>query len=300
MITVDNVSHPFDSLDTKKLQDFKLQCLHALPTHKKYNILYIDPPWHYNSSASSLHNQCSKHYPTMTFNDLCQLPIKTLADKNSALFVWTTGPKFDECIHLINHWGFEYKTIFIVWRKLNKNNESTVKVPGWWSWSSHEFLLVATIGTPLKLFHNKKHYVNQEFASVREAHSKKPQEIKNIIEHFLSCNNKIELFARETTTKWDTWGLEIPNFYNSQSLRDVSIQCNIINTEINTSLQYNNDNNNINPKSQDISPKKSNNHKHNCKCIICDPSKRSSGTKTHKKNCTCVICKQKQLNSLVN
>lgn len=40
---------------------------------KKYNIIYADPPWGY-SDRSCIGN-AEDHYETMTFKDLCRLPV---------------------------------------------------------------------------------------------------------------------------------------------------------------------------------------------------------------------------------
>ena len=45
--------------------------------NKKYNIIYADPPWHFenwnNKTAQTNPNQ---HYPTMTMKDIANMKVK--------------------------------------------------------------------------------------------------------------------------------------------------------------------------------------------------------------------------------
>ena len=46
---------------------------------KKYKIIYADPPWRY--ARSKVQGAAEKHYPTMSIEELCALPVKEIADK---------------------------------------------------------------------------------------------------------------------------------------------------------------------------------------------------------------------------
>ena len=45
---------------------------------KKYNIIYADPPWNFVSWSSKSHKHVSKHYPTMTIEEIMRLPVATI------------------------------------------------------------------------------------------------------------------------------------------------------------------------------------------------------------------------------
>ena len=49
-----------------------------------YEIIYADPPWRY--SAKKVQGAAENHYPTMSIDELCALPVAELAAKDSALF----------------------------------------------------------------------------------------------------------------------------------------------------------------------------------------------------------------------
>lgn len=53
---------------------------------KKYQIIYADPPWHYRYRLGN--GIAENHYPTMSIDELKALPVKELADKDCALFLW--------------------------------------------------------------------------------------------------------------------------------------------------------------------------------------------------------------------
>ena len=68
-----------------------------------YEIIYADPPWRY--SAKKVQGAAENHYPTMSIDELCALPVAELAAKDSALFMWATpaapgGPAADPCVGL--------------------------------------------------------------------------------------------------------------------------------------------------------------------------------------------------------
>ena len=87
---------------------------------KKYKIIYADPPWRY--ARSKVQGAAEKHYPTMSIEELCALPVKEIADKDCILFLWATFPQLKEALQLIKAWGFTYKSVAFVWLKQNRKS----------------------------------------------------------------------------------------------------------------------------------------------------------------------------------
>ena len=264
-LRINNSFHELKSVPLDQLNSWKEECADTFPLDKKYQVIYCDPPWDYGTASASLYNQCSEKYPVMSFKELQDLQIKQIADKNCALFLWTTNPKLPEAIELMKHWGFAYKTIFKVWRKVYSNG-NPVCTPGWWSRSSTELLLVGSKGSPLK----EKTTVSepQEFTSEREQHSEKPDEIRDAIFSFLDVKNRIELFGRKIVDGWDTWGLETPGYfyegsgessviYNTTEYTQRSVEMRSIGCQVDTLL-------NLKGK-----VKKKAVHKPDCQCCVC-------------------------------
>ena len=65
-----------------------------MPETKQYGIIYADPPWRYDRKHGS--GVAENHYPTMSIEEICALPVSELAAKDSALFLWATFPQLNE------------------------------------------------------------------------------------------------------------------------------------------------------------------------------------------------------------
>lgn len=170
---------------------------------KKYNIIYADPPWRYEMSKGQ--GVAENHYTTMGIQDICRLPVKTITEKDSSLFLWVTFPQLPEAFKVIKAWGFTYKTVAFVWLKLNKSGKGFFFGLGYWTRSNAEICLFAVKGKPKRV--SKK--VFQIIVSPLQAHSKKPEEARSRIVELMGDLPRIELFARETTPGWDVWGNEV-------------------------------------------------------------------------------------------
>ena len=91
----------------------------------KYQVIYADPPWAYRVwSKKGNGRSAESHYPTMSIEEIADLPVKKLADENCALFLWVTFPLLKEIWKVIDAWGFTYKSVAFVWIKQNKKADS--------------------------------------------------------------------------------------------------------------------------------------------------------------------------------
>ena len=98
-------------------------------TDKKYNIIYADPPWSYRNTGN-IQATANAHYPTMRQEDIENLPIERLAEKDCILFLWATFPKIQEALDCMKAWGFEYKTVGFTWVKKNKRGGTSLVSDG--------------------------------------------------------------------------------------------------------------------------------------------------------------------------
>ena len=171
---------------------------------KKYQIIYADPPWRYDFSAT--HNRdIENQYPTMELEEIKSLKIPS--DDNSVLYLWATSPKLLEALDVMKEWGFKYRT-HLIWDK-------EIIGCGWWFRGQHELLLVGVKGkfSPPE---NKKR-ISSVFKQRRTKHSKKPDIMRKLIGDWFPDKTKIELFARKPDTLiedpswkgWDVWGNEV-------------------------------------------------------------------------------------------
>ncbi len=166
----------------------------------KYRVIYADPPWKYGDERSGgSYGGAIDHYPTMSKEELLNLPVKDLADDDAVLFIWATSPLFQDSFDILESWGFKYKTQFI-WDKVKHNM-------GYYNSVRHEHLLIATKGscTP----DNKKLFDSVQTIERTDKHSEKPEEFRKIIETLYTYGNKVELFARTAPEGWVAYGNEI-------------------------------------------------------------------------------------------
>jgi len=170
---------------------------------KKYNIIYADPPWQYDRGRCQ--GGVDKCYPTMTPDELCQLPVQGICDDNAILFLWATFPKLPEALRVIKAWGFQYKSVAFVWLKQNKCGEGWYYGLGFWTRGNAEICLLATKGKPKRASNR----VHQFIISPLRGHSRKPDETREKIVQLMGDLPRVELFARQKTEGWDVWGNEV-------------------------------------------------------------------------------------------
>jgi N6-adenosine-specific RNA methylase IME4 len=169
----------------------------ALSTERRYPVIYADPPWRYeNPPMGASSRSIENHYPTMTLEEICALPVTQLATDDALLYLWATAPKLTECLKVIEAWGFEYRTN-IVWDK-------ELIGTGYHARNQHELLLIAKRGEI------PPPPAGQQPASIyrerRTEHSAKPTFFYEMIEAAYSQLPKIELFSRSPRAGWDAWG----------------------------------------------------------------------------------------------
>lgn len=171
-------------------------------TDKKYQIIYADPPWQYKENWGNGSNEHT--YPTMKFNEICQIPIQDITDKQAHLYLWVTNPFIKEGLELCKAWGFEYKTL-ITWVKTYKDGTPEMGM-GYYFRSCTEHIIFGTKG---KMKCQNKTTKNM-FAEVNpRLHSQKPASVRDMIVNTSGDIPRIELFARQKVEGWDCWGNEI-------------------------------------------------------------------------------------------
>jgi len=179
---------------------------------KKYQIIYADPPWKYRqgkSMGTNFQGASDAQYSCMDYRDIAKLPIKDISDEKCILFLWVTFPMLKEGIYVLEHWGFEYKTVAFTWLKTNINNMGAFFGIGYYTKSNAEVCLLGTKGNAHTLV--KDNTVSQVIITPKTKHSTKPNEARIRIRQLCGDDvNRIELFAREKTDWFgDVWGDEV-------------------------------------------------------------------------------------------
>ena len=159
----------------------------------EFDIILADPPWHYDGQACSPQNHILSKYPTMSTDSICSLPVP--AADNAACFMWATAAHLHDALHVMEAWGFEYKT-FAVWVK-------PFIGMGHWLRMRHEPLLFGVKGSmPI----DKRSRRDSVIFSPKRSHSEKPPQVYQLIESMFPSRTCLEIFARSSRSGWTSWG----------------------------------------------------------------------------------------------
>jgi len=172
------------------------------PTNK-YEVIYADPPYDYGN-MKGLTQGVFGHYETLTKKEICSVPVSDIKADNCVLFMWITCPWLMAAQEIMEAWGFKYKTVAFCWVKKTKHGKWAVNLGGW-TMGNVELCLLGTFGRPKRIVKNIRQLVIEE----RTVHSRKPDDVRNRIVELMGDVPKIELFAREKSDGWDSWGNEI-------------------------------------------------------------------------------------------
>lgn len=172
--------------------------------NKKYNILYVDPPWQYNNknTGGSMNSGASCKYETLSLEQLKSINLPT--EKDSCLFLWCPVPIIEYGLELLKTWEFKYKTA-IFWNKIGRLGM------GYWFRGQVEILLFGIKGSIKAFKCQELNIINHKVLK----HSEKPEIFRQLIDKAtinITNPKKVELFAKKYSDNWDCYGLELNNY----------------------------------------------------------------------------------------
>lgn len=187
----------------------------------RYGTILADPPWAYGNNTRRLNGTTERHYPDMTTDELCAMPVAGLAADDSVLLLWTTWPMLPDALRVMGAWGFAYVT-GLPWVKLQKGGVQQglpgVDEPGvgfiptygvgFWGRGCSEPLLIGRRGNPPKGPEDSKGRDDRLLLlSPNGIHSKKPHDEYDLARHY--PEPRLEMFARSRPPAgWDAYGDE--------------------------------------------------------------------------------------------
>lgn len=174
----------------------------------RFDLICADPPWSYlwGTGKEGGHFSPERHYDTMTTEDICALPVRSIRAKNCVLALWATGPCLPDAFKVLDSWGFKYKTMLFVWVKQNPRAGTVVCGPGSYTRSACEYVLLGMRGH-VKRASTKA--ISQVVLSPRQQHSRKPECVQDHLESLFPHGHRLELFARRTRPGWVVWGNQV-------------------------------------------------------------------------------------------
>lgn len=186
-------------------------------TPMKYGAILADPPWAYAMrSAKGRAKSPEAHYATMPLADIMALPVSQLAGPDCYLFLWSTWPHLTQALRVMDAWGFTYVTGGS-WTKRTINWKLCFGT-GYVQHSSTEPYLIGKIGRPQITSKSERNLiiapedVADGIEALRREHSRKPDQMREMIDRLLPRQHFCELFAREPWAGHEVWGNQTETF----------------------------------------------------------------------------------------
>lgn len=170
---------------------------------KHFGCILADPPWAFRTrdgKDTTPSRTEQDPYPVMRLPDIKSLPVGDLAASDCMLMMWTVSYLQDEATEVAQAWGFQPKSLGLVWDKGRIGM-------GYWFRQEVEVMKIYTRGRPKRLDAG----VPQVIRAPRREHSRKPDEQYGMIER-LVAGPYLELFARHERPGWRSWGNEVSKF----------------------------------------------------------------------------------------
>jgi len=183
-----------------------------------YTTICADPPWRFMNRTGKVapEHQRLLRYPTMTHEEILELPVNRLAAAQSHLYLWAPNALIAEGLEVMKQWGFTYKTN-LVWYKTRIDGGPDGRGVGFYFRNVTELVLFGIRGG-LRTLSPGRAQVNVIPKRKRE-HSRKPDEFYDVIEE-CSPGPYLELFARHPRPGWSQWGNEEVEGVSAQSVPD--------------------------------------------------------------------------------
>ncbi len=179
-----------------------------------FGAILIDPPWRFTNRTGKVapEHRRLRRYPTMSFEEIADLPVQKHAAEKSHLYLWTPNALLPEALAIMKSWGFRYKTN-IVWYKIRKDGGPDGRGVGFYFRNVTELLLFGVRGS-LRTLAPGRRQVNV-VVQRKEEHSRKPAQVYEIVEQ-CSPGPYLELFARERIPNWTQWGDQVDTYVDTR------------------------------------------------------------------------------------
>ena len=164
----------------------------------KFSTIVIDPPWDWGDEGDiDQMGRARPTYQTMPLPELAALPISSVADADSHMYLWITNRSLPKGFALLDGWGFRYITC-ITWVK------PSFGMGNYYRGQTEQVLFGVRGSLMLK---------RRDAGTVLHAprgsggHSSKPDEFYAMVE---SCSPGpyLDMFSRRDRPGWRSWGAE--------------------------------------------------------------------------------------------
>lgn len=192
-------------------------------TPMKYGAILVDTPQKYEMHSPKGYGKSPEaHYQTMELDEIKALPVLDLAGPDCLLFMWSTWPHLMQNGDVLEHWGFEYVTGG-AWIKRTVNWKLAFGT-GYVLRSASEPYLIGKMNKPQTGSKSERNVIDapietldvddipDKIEAIRREHSRKPVQMREMIERLRPRSLNVELFAREAWEGHEVWGNEADKF----------------------------------------------------------------------------------------
>jgi N6-adenosine-specific RNA methylase IME4 len=179
---------------------------------RKFGTVLADPPWQFTNRTGKIapeHKRLTR-YDTMTLEDICALPVASVARDRAHLYLWVPNALMPDGLRVMEAWGFTYKSN-LIWHKVRKDGGPDGRGVGFYFRNVTEMILFGVRGKNIRTLTPGRSQVNF-LATRKQEHSRKPDEQYAIIEA-CSEGSYLELFARGVRAGWTNWGYQADENY---------------------------------------------------------------------------------------
>jgi N6-adenosine-specific RNA methylase IME4 len=174
-----------------------------------FGVILADPPWRFiTRSEKGLGKSPERHYQTRSLEWICSLPVKKLAARNCAFFLWVPWPKIFSAPAVFDAWGFKYSGLAFEWIKWNPVTGKYFFGAGYGTRKNLEPCLLARRGAPKVKSRGQRDLI---IHAAKREHSRKPAAQYDAIEAMYD-GPFLEIFATETRPGWQSWGDQLGKY----------------------------------------------------------------------------------------
>lgn len=190
------VSGPYKRLQVMKQSEVIRQEKPPIPSRGPYRVIVVDPPWPSEPDKAAVPDgRAYFPYPTMSIEDICAVPVASVAAEDCVLWLWVTNFHMRYAFRVLDAWGFGEKSI-VTWVKDKMGHGQNLR-------GKTEHCILATRGNPIIDLRAQTTVLE---GRVRH-HSQKPLEFYQLVESLCPASRYAEFFARgPVRSSWDGHG----------------------------------------------------------------------------------------------
>ncbi|CAJ2513602.1 Uu.00g017210.m01.CDS01 [Anthostomella pinea] len=191
-----------------------------LKTAPKFDLMILDPPWPSRSVRRKQEGYATVYGMDEAKDLLCQIPVASHLTPDGLVAVWVTNKAAVTDLvtapgGIFTQWGLEPIGEYI-WLKITSSGDPVIDVESQWRKPWERLLIARRTGSPVKLPVTPK-----VMLAVPDVHSRKPN-LGSLFTDVLPENYQgLEVFARNLTAGWWSWGNEALYFQQRHHWVDV-------------------------------------------------------------------------------